>query len=801
MSSEVYQYEQNVKSIAVDFTGTFLVLGARKGLFIANLDSLQERPKVYSNESQVEVGAVQWCPHSTHDSLIACTVSHDVQIWDINLQHGLVTSFQTHARSVSDVCWSPFEPNVLATCSADTYIHLWDTRQENKKPIKSFCAWTSGATQVKWNKFNQYVLASAHEGEVRIWDTRKGATHSSFITAHMGKINGIDWSTEFANELVTCGQDRQAKVWNIDSPTDSKITISNAYAILGVRYTPFGNGLITVNQWTDFHIRLWGLDHQGSTAHVVHSFKGHSDVVKTFDFRNRFDDYQLISWSNDKTLRVWTFDQQHLEACGFKGYSPSPSPSNSRPANSAMPLQQQPVALQTPTNSSSNSLANRNSGLRPSASLDSVNISNIKSSNVPNTIPALTLSQECAAVEKNIEFVTIEEKSTSNRSCVMKIDVYNSIVKLRVTFPQNYPYGVAPSFEFLPGGNVPLQLKQRLRQKLMATAQTNVAANRACLQAAVESLVDMLQRHLPHSHSMSALSSSQSLDDLDLHTSGVGEDKNRMPSSESPTDARRNAIAKQFLQYVPAPPTMVACFSPTGHLIYFNSFPALSSKDSNSHCPRSYEEFKTWRTSLMQDEADSNTIEGSDDDDELESIRRGRGARSAGGRNHQVSVMDDDMIDDIDSSEYFSTVFAPQQIEVVRNANNSTSITSSYLDDLRNQNDSNANSSNDNSDSVTITLSPNFNDRRVHIYDMRYILPISFSLASQYEVNGVGIMDICQRNALLSLQCHQDPNQQRFLYQMWQMVGVIADRDICIDTSDLFPWAAHPFARQTIQSM
>ncbi len=50
---------------------------------------------------------------------------------------------QTHQRAVSDLSWSLFDENLLATCSADTFINLWDIR-DAKKPIKkdSFCGWT-----------------------------------------------------------------------------------------------------------------------------------------------------------------------------------------------------------------------------------------------------------------------------------------------------------------------------------------------------------------------------------------------------------------------------------------------------------------------------------------------------------------------------------------------------------------------------------------------------------------------------------------------------------------------------------
>lgn len=145
------------------------------------------------------------------------------------------TTLPAHQRAVSDLSWSLFEPNILATCSADTYINLWDIRfewmnefleksmntcdwkrklskmkpklchwtvqnnKENeqtptnnrdpKKPVKlkSFCGWTGAATQVKWNRHNPMSLASTHNGEVRIWDIR--VCLSNFEKFEMKKRN------------------------------------------------------------------------------------------------------------------------------------------------------------------------------------------------------------------------------------------------------------------------------------------------------------------------------------------------------------------------------------------------------------------------------------------------------------------------------------------------------------------------------------------------------------------------------------------------------------------------------------
>jgi len=58
----------------------------------------------------------------------------------------------SHTRAVSDINWSVFRPDMLATCSLDSYIHLWDLKSSNKKPVNSFCAWTGTL------KFSIYVF-------------------------------------------------------------------------------------------------------------------------------------------------------------------------------------------------------------------------------------------------------------------------------------------------------------------------------------------------------------------------------------------------------------------------------------------------------------------------------------------------------------------------------------------------------------------------------------------------------------------------------------------------------------------
>lgn len=49
------------------------------------------------------------------------------------------TSLRAHTRTITDLNWHRTDPHLLATCSIDTFVHIWDTR-ETRKPIASLSA-------------------------------------------------------------------------------------------------------------------------------------------------------------------------------------------------------------------------------------------------------------------------------------------------------------------------------------------------------------------------------------------------------------------------------------------------------------------------------------------------------------------------------------------------------------------------------------------------------------------------------------------------------------------------------------
>ena len=82
--------------------------------------------------------------------------------------------FTSHTSSVEDLQWSPTEPTVFASCSADRSIRVWDVRVKDRKSVIGVAgAHDEDVNVISWNNNTEYLLASGgDEGAVKVWDLR-----------------------------------------------------------------------------------------------------------------------------------------------------------------------------------------------------------------------------------------------------------------------------------------------------------------------------------------------------------------------------------------------------------------------------------------------------------------------------------------------------------------------------------------------------------------------------------------------------------------------------------------------------
>lgn len=325
---------ETVGSASISPSGRDVVLASREGLHIIDLDSPYSPPRHLAHYSPWEVADVQWSPFASRDYWIVSTSNQKALVWNLELStaHAPIEhTLHAHSRAITDINFSAHHPDILATCAVDSYVHCWDLRRPSK-PVTTFADWNAGATQVKWNRQDEHIIASSHDKFLRIWDDRKGAYPLKSIEAHTTKIYGVDWNRTRSTALLTCSLDKTIKFWDFSKEADEpERVIRTVFPVWRARHTPFGWGVLAMPQRGNYDLHLYDrrLDKhtpRDGLVKPVHSFDGHSDQVKEFLWRarggveNGIDnrDFQLISWGMDKELHLHRMDSEYLRVVGYE---------------------------------------------------------------------------------------------------------------------------------------------------------------------------------------------------------------------------------------------------------------------------------------------------------------------------------------------------------------------------------------------------------------------------------------------------------------------------------------------------
>lgn len=177
----------------------------------------------------------------------------------------------------------------------------------------------AGASQVQWNKVASHLVATAHDGDIKIWDYRKNSSPLHYISAHLCKIHGVDWSPHHEYQLVTSSHDGSIKYFDINNARRPENVITTNFPVWRAIYTPFGSGLLTIGVgWGGLpRVEQAGVIGIWVGRSLTHRLVGHTDTVQTMVWRPNTlpSNYQLVTWGRDQTLRLWTMHPSLLRMC------------------------------------------------------------------------------------------------------------------------------------------------------------------------------------------------------------------------------------------------------------------------------------------------------------------------------------------------------------------------------------------------------------------------------------------------------------------------------------------------------
>ncbi|ORE23514.1 hypothetical protein BCV71DRAFT_170085 [Rhizopus microsporus] len=513
-----------------------VVLAGRQGLVIIDLEDPWLIPRIVPHMSKWEVADVQWSPHMARESWIASTSNQKLLVWNLNYtgSRAIEHVFHAHVRAISDINWSLHHPDILATCSVDTYVHLWDLREPLKdqeedadthiRPSHSFTPWNAAATQVKFNRKNEYLIASAHDKDVKIWDIRKGALPVTSITAHSKKIYGIDWSRQNDHDIF----------WDINHPTTEQETIVTDTPIWRARNTPFGNGVLIMPQGNDSKLTLYN---RASPEVPVHAFEGHQDTVKEFVWRWKGDmngpdgddrEFQLVTWSKDQNLRLWPVSPEVMKSVGhepsrIKTKLSAPSIAFGDKKSTRTFRQEPDESKDMKTRSIAGAAATRLTSMTPfrSVAQHSTAEQNYKEQKYSAINPLLWMQnvktvgptgeiRRDAAAEHSYQSVADEMSTVLNkylpvgvktekinaasRTCTISLhgpwsDTGDALLRITIRFSPQYPDNSPPEFDIHKNSMISIYYRAHMTQDLIALASNYTSQKKWCLEPCIRYLL------------------------------------------------------------------------------------------------------------------------------------------------------------------------------------------------------------------------------------------------------------------------------------------------------------------------
>ncbi|KAG9313097.1 WD40 repeat-like protein [Chiua virens] len=199
---------------------------------------LNDLPIRVWHEHAKEVFSVDWC-NLKKDSFLSSSWDGHVKVWTPERPRSVAT-LKAHMSCVYQALFSPHQPDIIATCSTDGTVKLFDLRAPayaSGPTSNTFTNAVSAAVltlpasgtellSIDWNKYRPFVVASAGVDKVvKVWDCRMASTAPPTnqsvggvceiqLSGHEYAVRKVHWSPHRADILATASYDMTCRIWS-----------------------------------------------------------------------------------------------------------------------------------------------------------------------------------------------------------------------------------------------------------------------------------------------------------------------------------------------------------------------------------------------------------------------------------------------------------------------------------------------------------------------------------------------------------------------------------------------------------
>lgn len=240
-----------------------------------------------------ELNGVQLIPH---DRIVSWSRDRTLRIWD-SMTGGCTAVLKGHTCGVQGVKVLP-DGRILSWAggvnSAEVVLRIWDIETGNcAVTLRGHTSSVQGAHALSDGR----ILSWSWDGTLRIWDV--GTQRSADVQyPRSSPVSGMRVLSD--DRMISwSGHDESFRVWDVTTGNCADELHGNAGQIRGVALLPDGRFLSRSKEGNS--VRIWN----GVTADCTTVLDGHEDHVAGMLV---LEGNRVVSWSWDKTLRLWDAD-------------------------------------------------------------------------------------------------------------------------------------------------------------------------------------------------------------------------------------------------------------------------------------------------------------------------------------------------------------------------------------------------------------------------------------------------------------------------------------------------------------
>jgi WD40 repeat protein len=272
-----------------------------------NINTFKLLKTLKTARSSSKVGTTDLAWNNILENILASTtiLNSEVLVWDVNQVNlaKLNTKVGSHSQLISRVNWSHHNADILASCSMDGYLNIWDRKLRVDEPALSMHH-RDKIRDCQFNPFfESYIIASYISGAVKLWDIRNPRTFVKEFIQHETDVLSIDWHPKLTNIFASGSMDKNLMIWDINR--DNAIqTYKTSHGTSRVKWWKKNPQYILSAYRTDnFYTSMWNINIDNMPEYI---YKGHKDVVTGFCCD--MTESKLITCSKDNYMIMANFE-------------------------------------------------------------------------------------------------------------------------------------------------------------------------------------------------------------------------------------------------------------------------------------------------------------------------------------------------------------------------------------------------------------------------------------------------------------------------------------------------------------